>query len=367
MEVFSSPAFDEHEQVIFFFDRASGLKAIVALHDTTLGPAVGGCRMWPYAIEADAITDVLRLSRGMTFKAAMADLPYGGGKTVIIGDPRTDKSEALFRALGRCIDTLGGRYYTGEDVGTAPQDMDWAGEETAYVLGRTRGGGSGDPSTVTARGVWCGIREAVRHKLQQDGLAGVRVAIQGLGHVGYNLARLLVEDGARLIVADIDPARVERAADELSAKVVGVDAILGTECDVLAPCALGGVLNDDTIPRLACRIVAGAANNQLLEDRHGAALHARGILYAPDYVINAGGLINIALELEPGGYDRARALARVEGIGATLAEVFERADRTGMPTHEVADRIARERIAAGPRRQSRPALKAVPRRAAAGG
>ena len=367
MEVFSSPAFDEHEQVIFFFDRASGLKAIVALHDTTLGPAVGGCRMWPYAIEADAITDVLRLSRGMTFKAAMADLPYGGGKTVIIGDPRTDKSEALFRALGRCIDTLAGRYYTCEDVGTAPQDMDWAGEETAYVLGRTRGGGSGDPSPVTARGVWCGIREAVRHKLQQDGLAGVRVAIQGLGHVGYNLARLLAEDGARLIVADIDPACVQRAAGELSAKVVDVDAIHGTECDVLAPCALGGVLNDDTIPRLACRIVAGAANNQLLEDRHGAALHARGILYAPDYVINAGGLINIALELEPGGYDRARALARVEGIGATLAEVFERADRTGVPTHEVADRIARERIAAEPRRQSRPALKAVPRRAAAGG
>jgi leucine dehydrogenase len=321
--------------------------------------------MWPYASEAEAITDVLRLSRGMTYKAAMADLPYGGGKTVIIGDPRTGKSAALFRALGRAIDTLGGRYYTGEDVGTGPADMDFAAEETPYVLGSTRGGGSGDPSPVTARGVWLGIRAAVAHKLRRSDLAGVRVAIQGLGHVGSNLARLLVQDGARLIVADLDQARVERAADELAAKVVGSDAILSTACEVLAPCALGGVLNDDTIARLACKIVAGAANNQQLEDRHGAALHARGILYAPDYVINAGGLINIAMELQPGGYDRARALAQVAAIGTTLAEVFERAASTGLPTHEVADRIARERIAAGRRRQSRPALHAVQRRAAA--
>ena len=249
MDVFSSPAFDDHEQVIFFYDRASGLKAIVALHDTTLGPAVGGCRMWPYASEAEALTDVLRLSRGMTFKAAMAELPYGGGKTVIIGDSRKDKSEALFRALGRAIDSLGGRYYTGEDVGTSPTDMDWAGEETAYVLGCNEGG-SGDPSPVTARGVWLGIRAAVRHKLGQHDLAGVRVAIQGLGHVGYNLARLLAQDGARLSVADLDGARVERAADEFAAKPLDVDAILFAECDVLAPCALGGVINDPTIPKL---------------------------------------------------------------------------------------------------------------------
>jgi leucine dehydrogenase len=367
MDVFSSPAFDQHEQVNFFYHRESGLKAIVALHDTTLGPALGGCRMWPYPTEADAVTDVLRLSKGMTFKAAMADLPYGGGKTVIIGDPRTGKSEALFRALGRAIDSLGGRYYTGEDVGTAPEDMNRVGEETAYVLGSTRRGGSGDPSPVTARGVWTGIRAAVAHRLRRDDLEGVRVAIQGLGHVGYNLARLLAEDGARLIVADIDQTRAERAADELGATAVGASAILSTECEVLAPCALGGVLNDDTIPRLACGIVAGAANNQLLEDRHGAALHARGILYAPDYVINAGGLINIALELQPGGYDRARALAQVAGIGGTLAEVFARAARAGMPTHEVADRIARERLAAGRERQSRPALQAVRGRAAAAG
>jgi leucine dehydrogenase len=367
MDVFSSPAFDDHEQVIFFFDRGSGLRAIVALHDTTLGPAVGGCRMWPYASEADAVTDVLRLSRGMTFKAAMAELPYGGGKTVIIGDPKTAKSEALFRALGRCIESLRGRYYTGEDVGTAPADMDFAREETAYVLGHTRGGGSGDPSPVTARGVWFGIRAAVGHQLGRGDLAGVRVAVQGLGHVGYNLARLLAEDGARLIVADLDPGRVERAADELAAQVVGSDAILGVDCDVLAPCALGGAINDDTIPHLNCRIVAGAANNQLLEDHHGAALHARGILYVPDYVINAGGLINIAEELQPGGYDRARALAKVERIGATLIEVFERATRAGRPTNEIADRLACERIAAARQRLARPALAAVPRRAVAAG
>jgi leucine dehydrogenase len=366
MDVFSSPAFDDHEQVIFFYDRASGLKAIVALHDTTLGPAVGGCRMWPYASEAEALTDVLRLSRGMTFKAAMAELPYGGGKTVIIGDSRKDKSEALFRALGRAIDSLGGRYYTGEDVGTSPTDMDWAGEETAYVLGCNEGG-SGDPSPVTARGVWLGIRAAVRHKLGQHDLAGVRVAIQGLGHVGYNLARLLAQDGARLSVADLDGSRVERAADEFAAKPLAVDAILFAECDVLAPCALGGVINDPTVPKLACQIVAGAANNQLLEDRHGAALHARGILYAPDYVINAGGLINIAQELQPGGYDRERALAKVEAIGTTLAEVFERSRQEALPTHEVANRIARERIAVGRRRQSRPALNAVAGRAVAAG
>jgi leucine dehydrogenase len=366
MDVFSSPAFDDHEQVIFFYDRDSGLQAIIALHDTTLGPAVGGCRMWPYPSEVEALTDVLRLSKGMTYKAAMAELPYGGGKTVIIGDSRHDKFEALFRALGRAIDSLGGRYYTGEDVGTSPADMDWAAEETAYVLGCDKGG-SGDPSPVTARGVWVGIRAAVRHKLGREDLDGVRVAVQGLGHVGYNLARLLAKDGARLLVADLDGARVERAADEFAAMPLAADAVLCAECDVLAPCALGGVINDETLPKLACRIVAGAANNQLLEDRHGAALHARGILYAPDYVINAGGLINIAQELQPGGYDRERALARVATIGTTLEEVFERALQADLPTNAVADRIARERIAAAGRRHSRPALNAVPGRAAAVG
>lgn len=373
MTVFSSPAFADHEQVVFFYDRESGLRAIVALHDTTLGPAVGGCRMWPYATEADAITDVLRLSQGMTYKAALAELPYGGGKTVIIGDPRTGKSAALFRALGRAIESLEGRYYTGEDVGTSPTDMDWAGETTAYVLGRTRGG-SGDPSPVTARGVWLGIRAAVRHKLGRDDLVGIRVAVQGLGHVGYNLAKLLAQDGAQLIVADLDAARAERAADEFGARCVDGAAILGVEAEVLAPCALGGVIDDATLPQLRCAIVAGAANNQLLEARHGAALHARGILYAPDYVINAGGLINIAQELEPGGYDRQRALQRVATIERTLMAIFDRARREDLPPSQIADRMARERIEAAHRRQPRrsqtsaraPALSPVPASVALG-
>jgi leucine dehydrogenase len=377
MDVFASPAFDNHEQVVFFFDRRSGLKAIVALHDTTLGPAIGGCRMWPYPSEAAALTDVLRLAKGMTYKAVMANLPFGGGKTVIIGDPKTGKSKALFRALGRAIDSLGGRYYTGEDVGTCPADMDCASAETSCVLGRSSG--SGDPSPVTARGIWLGIRAAVRHRLGGADLTGIRVAVQGLGHVGYNVARLLAQDGAKLIVADLDPTRAERAAEEFGARLVDGDQIFGVEAEVLAPCALGGVINDDTVPRLTCKVVAGAANNQLLEPRHGAALHARGILYAPDYVINAGGLINIAEELRSGGYDRGRALAKVQTIAETLTEVFERAAHAGAPTSEIADRLAEERVRNGrqaratraardvlPMRDLPPAREASPARAVAG-
>ncbi len=379
MDVFASPAFDGHEQVAFFFDRQSGLKAIVALHDTALGPAIGGCRMWPYPSEAEALIDVLRLAKGMTYKAAMANLPFGGGKTVIIGNPPTDKSPALFRSLGRAIDTLGGRYYTAEDVGIGPADMDWAGAETPYVLGRSSGS-SGDPSPVTARGVWLGIRAAVEHRFGQADLTGIRVAVQGVGHVGYNVARLLAQDGAKLIVADLDPVRAERAAEEFGARLADGHEILGVEAEVLAPCALGGAINDESLPRLACAIVAGAANNQLLEARHGAALHARGILYAPDYVINAGGLINIAEELRPSGYHRGRALARVQAIAETLAEVFERAARQGVPTSEVADRLAEERVgqarrareeraAYDPRRarQPMPGPERQPARAAAAG
>jgi leucine dehydrogenase len=358
MDVLGTPAFAGHEQVTFFNDRGSGLRAIVAIHDTTLGPAIGGCRMWPYASEEEALGDVLRLARGMTYKAAMARVPFGGGKTVIIGDPRTGKTEALLRALGRAIDGLGGRYYTGEDVGTSPADMDVAGEETPYALGRSRGG-SGDPSPVTARGVWIGIQAAVRHRLKREDLRGVRVAIQGLGQVGYSLARLLRQDGAELIVADLDPMRAERAALEFEARAVAPEAILGVEAEVLAPCALGGVINDLTLPKLACAIVAGAANNQLLEARHGAALSARGILYAPDYVINAGGVVNIAQELCPGGYDRHRALAQVSAIGATLGEIFARSECEGLPTDQIADRMAEERLRAA--RQGR-ALAAHARR-----
>ena len=343
MDLFSSPAFDDHEQVVFCADRESGLRAIIGLHDLTLGPAVGGCRMWPYAREDDALVDVLRLSRGMTYKAAMAGLPYGGGKAVVIGDPRTDKSEALFRALGRAINGLAGRYHTAEDVGTTPRDMDWVALETPFVFGTT-GAGGGDPSPATARGVWLGLRAAVRHRLKRDDLAGVRVAVQGLGHVGYQFARLLAEDGARLTVADIDPARTARARDELGAEVVAVGDILGVEAEVVAPCALGGVINDDTIPRLSCAVVAGCANNQLLEDRHGEALRRRGILYAPDYVINAGGLMAIVEERHPAGYDRGRVLERLETIPRTLEQIFRLADEEGRPTNEIADFLARQRL-----------------------
>ena len=350
MDVLGTPGLAGHEQVTFFSDPQSGLRAIVAIHDTTLGPAIGGCRMWPYASEEAALRDVLRLASGMTYKAAMARVPFGGGKTVVFGDPRKDKTEALLRALGRAIEGLGGRYYTGEDVGTSPADMDLVGEETAYALGRSRGG-SGDPSPLTARGVWIGIQAAVRHRLKREDLQGIRVAIQGLGHVGYALARLLSQDGAELIVADLDPMLAERAALEFKARVVAPEAVMGVEAEVLAPCALGSVINDLTVPFLNCAIVAGAANNQLLEARYGAALRARGILYAPDYVINAGGVINIAQELHPAGYDRQRALARVNEIGSTLREIFERADQERLPTDQIADRMAEGRLGAA--RQAR--------------
>ena len=345
MDVFSSPAFEDHEQVLFFYDRPSGLRAIVALHDTTLGPAVGGCRFWPYASEVEALTDVLRLAKGMTYKAAMADLPFGGGKTVMIGDPKKLRSEALFRALGRAIHSLSGSYYTGEDVGTNPSDMDWAGMETPYVLGRS-GEGSGDPSPVTAYGVLLGIKAAVKHRFDTDELQGIRVAVQGLGHVGGNLATQLAEAGAQLIIADIDSERAARMAKQLGARQVATDQIMAAEAEVFAPCALGGAINDQTLAQLSCDIVAGAANNQLAEARHGEILHERGVLYAPDYVINAGGLINIAQELRSGGYSKERSIAHVATIETTLAEIFQRSEAEGRPTHEIADQIAEERIRA---------------------
>jgi leucine dehydrogenase len=344
MRIFTSPAFDEHEQVVFASDAASGLRAIIALHDTSLGPAAGGCRMWPYPDEQAALTDALRLSRGMTYKSAAADLDFGGGKAVIIGDPKADKTPELFQAFGRVIEGLGGRYITAEDVGTAPADMDQIGATTRFVLGRTSGG-SGDPSPMTARGVWLGIRAAVRHRLGTT-LNGIRVAVQGLGQVGYGVARLLREDGAELLVADLDPARVDRAVAELGARAVGVAEIVSADAEVLAPCALGGVINDETLPRLRCAVVAGAANNQLLEERHGVELHQRGILYAPDYVINAGGIISIVDELAPGGYRRSRALERVEQLGQTLEGIFAEAAERHRPTHEIADERAERRLAA---------------------
>jgi leucine dehydrogenase len=345
MDVFASSAFDHHEQVVFAHDRASGLRAIVAVHDTTLGPAVGGCRMWPYRSEEEALDDVLRLSRGMTCKAAMAGVPYGGGKTVIIGDPARDKSPALLAALGRAIDSLGGRYWTAEDVGTTAADMEAIASGTRHVLGRS-GQGGGDPSPMTALGVLEGIAVALRHRLGREGVRGARVAIQGLGQVGFALARALAAEGATLIVADIDPARTARAEAELGARVVGPGEVHAVETEVFAPCALGAVLDDRTIPELGAPIVAGSANNQLAAERHGGALAARGVLYVPDYVINAGGLISVVEELAPAGWSRSRAEARVRGIGATLDALFTQARREGRPTHEVAEAMARARLAA---------------------
>ena len=340
MSVFSAPAYDEHQRVAFDFDQESGLRAIVAIHDTSRGPAVGGCRMWPYESDVVALEDALRLSRGMTYKSALANLPFGGGKAVIIGDPKHDKTKALLHAMGRFVDSLGGRYVIAEDVGTTVADMDVIAEATSHVAGTTEG--SGDPSPYTAYGIFQGIRAAVGHKLRRNtDLDGVTVAVQGLGQVGYALARHLHEDGARLHVSDISVETVERAVDEFGATPVEVDKIFATHAEVFAPCALGAVINDDSIPRLRAKIVAGAANNQLAEDRHGAELARRGILYAPDYVINAGGIITVAYGKN---HDEETIACHVAGIHDTLSEIFSRAHAEQLPTNVVADHMAKERL-----------------------
>ena len=340
MKLFDHPAFDGHEQVVFSHEGATGLRAIIAIHHTGRGPALGGCRMWPYADEAAALEDALRLSRGMTYKAAMAGLDLGGGKAVIIGDPAQDKSEALMTAFGRAVDRLNRRYITAEDVGTSVADMDAIRTVTKHVVGVT--GGAGDPSNSTAHGVHIGIRAAVRHRLGRETLEGLHIAVQGVGHVGRFLCERLHRDGARLTVADIDRAALERAERDFGATVFGTDEIFALDCDVFAPCALGAVVNDETLPRLKCAIVAGSANNVLHEARHGAALRRAGILYAPDYVINAGGLIDVARFAV--GYDIGAARTMLHRIDDTLDEIFARADAEDRPTGEVADRIAEERF-----------------------
>lgn len=344
MTVFSHPEFDAHEQVCFQHDAKSGLRAIIAVHNTRLGQALGGCRMWPYVSEDAAVTDVLRLSRGMTYKAAMAGLPRGGGKSVIIGDPRHDKSAALIDAMGRFVEAQGGRYVIAEDSGTNVDDMRRMAAITRHVGGladaSAADGRTGDPSPATARGVFIGLQAAVRFALQRDGLAGLRVAIQGVGNVGYRLARQLAAAGAQLWVTDMHRPAVDRCVAELGATAVAMDAIHALDVDVFAPCALGAALNDRTIPEIRAHIVAGAANNQLAAPRHDHALRARGILYAPDYVINAGGIIDI--HYEGPAYDAAAVRAHLERIGSTLADIFERARTEARPTGEVADLMARE-------------------------
>ncbi|MFO7273579.1 MAG: Glu/Leu/Phe/Val dehydrogenase dimerization domain-containing protein [Bacillota bacterium] len=342
MGIFEQMAQYGHEQLVFCYDKSTGLRAIIAIHDTTLGPALGGLRMWPYEREEDAITDVLRLSRGMTYKNSAMGLNLGGGKAVLWGDPRTDKSEELFRAFGKFVESLGGRYITAEDVGTTVADMNYVMMETDHVCGREEV--SGDPSPVTAYGVFMGIKACVKHVFGSEDLKGKKVAVQGLGKVGYHLCKHLHEAGAELIVTDIDPELVEKAKAEFGAKAVAPDEIYSVECDIFSPCALGAILNDETIPKLKCKIVAGAANNQLKEPRHGDMLRKRGILYAPDFVINGGGVINVAEEYHPQGYDRERALKRVATIYDKLLRVFKIAEERNISTAEAADVMAEERM-----------------------
>ncbi|KQL33899.1 MULTISPECIES: branched-chain amino acid dehydrogenase [Bacillaceae] len=344
MEIFKYLETYDYEQVVFCQDKESGLKAIIAIHDTTLGPALGGTRMWTYESEEAAIEDALRLAKGMTYKNAAAGLNLGGGKTVIIGDPRKDKNEAMFRAFGRYIQGLNGRYITAEDVGTTVADMDLIHEETDYVTGISPSfGSSGNPSPVTAFGVYRGMKAAAKEAFGTDSLEGKKIAIQGVGNVAYSLCEYLHEEGAQLIVTDINKEAVQRAVEAFGATAVDPDDIYGVECDIYAPCALGATINDKTIPQLKARVIAGSANNQLKETRHGDLIHELGIVYAPDYVINSGGVINVADELY--GYNYDRAMKKVEGLYDNIAKVIEISKRDGIPTYLAADRLAEERIA----------------------
>lgn len=348
MTPFTHPEFDNHEQLSFFCDPETGLRAIVAIHNSNRGPALGGCRMFPYATDEAALRDVLRLSRGMTYKSALANLALGGGKSVIIGDPRKDKSEALLESMGRSLEGLGGLYIAAEDSGTSVPDLRIMGRHTSYVSGITNHPGfdgkpsNGDPSPATAYGVFIGLKTAVRYKLGRSDLDGLTVAIQGLGNVGFRLAQHLKDAGARLWVYDIQPENLARAVDELGATPVTADEILGLPVDVIAPCALGAILNDDTIPNVHAKVIAGAANNQLAEARHDEVLRQRGILYAPDYAINAGGIIDVFYERHGG--DPVAVREHIDTIADTLTEIFQRADREALPTGHVADRLAEERF-----------------------
>lgn len=341
-------AFDNHERVWHGRDEERGLNAIVAIHNTVLGPGLGGTRVWPHETFEAALTDVLRLSRGMTFKSAVAGMDFGGGKALIIANSKTDKTPALLEAYAEMLIALNGQYFTGEDVGFTVADADFLRERTPNVTGTTVGG-SGNPSPVTAHGVFLGIKAALKHRGVST-LDGVHVAVQGLGSVGWTLCEKLHAEGARLSVTDIDAARMEQAKDAFGATPVALDDILKVNADVFAPCALGGVLSAETIPLLGAKIVAGAANNPLVRHEDARLLMERGALYAPDYVINAGGLLNVAAELAPGGYDREATMAKVAKIPETLADIFARAEAQKRPTNDVAAEIAFERINAARQR-----------------
>ena len=342
--IFETLAQTGHEEVVFCHNKDAGLKAIIAIHNSVLGPALGGLRMWPYATEQDALNDVLRLSRGMTYKAAVSGLNLGGGKGVIIGDPSKDKSEALFRAFGRFVNSLNGRYITAEDVGIDVNDMEFVYKETPFVTGVHQvHGGSGDPSPFTAYGTLQGLMAALQVTFGDEEVGKYSYAVQGVGHVGMEFVKLLRERGAKVFVTDINTDLVQRAVDDHGAEAVAPDQIYDVDAQVYSPCALGGTVNANTLPRLKCQVICGAANNQLANDEIGDEVTRRGILYAPDYAVNAGGLMNVSLEID--GYNRERAMRMLRTIYFNLGRIFEIAQRDGIPTYKAADRMAEERIA----------------------
>lgn len=348
MSVFDHPEFDKHEHVAFCHDEASGLKAIIAIHNTNLGPSLGGCRMWPYLNSAEALTDVLRLSKGMTYKAAMANLKQGGGKSVIIGDPRKHKTEDMMKAMGRFVESLSGRYITAEDSGISVENLQAMATQSSHIAGTSAQYNAlgetptGNPAPSTAYGVFVGLKATVQHVLKSD-LKGVKVAIQGMGHVGYRLAKQLHAEGAKLYVADIYPEGLAKAEADLGATIVAPEEILTLPVDVIAPCAMGSSINDESLPDIQAKIIAGAANNQLARESLGTALKEKGIVYAPDYVINAGGIIDIYHQkLDDSSDDAMRA--HIAKIGDTLVEVYERAEAENRATNLVANQIAEERF-----------------------
>jgi leucine dehydrogenase len=353
MNIFSNSSYDRHENVLFGYDEASGLRAVIAIHNTQLGPALGGCRMHPYASEADALTDVLRLSKGMTYKSALADLPLGGGKSVIIGDPAKDKRPDLLAAMGRFVDSAGGRYIVAKDMGICVPDLCTMAEYTSHISGvrecmdaegKRR---DGDPSPSTAYGVYCGIKTSVDFHLGRKDLDGLRVSIQGLGSVGYSLATMLRKEGAELFVSDINSASVELAVRELDATAVAPQDILGLDVDVFAPCAMGAVIDEQTVEMVRAKLIAGAANNQLATPAQGDRLLQRGILYAPDYVINAGGIID-AYYMDHGKSAQSLKI-HVENIATTLERIYHESKRFRLSTQQVADRMAESRFMASER------------------
>lgn len=334
----------DHEQVLFCQDKATGLRAIIAIHNTVLGPSLGGTRMWPYQSEMEALNDVLRLSRGMTYKSAISGLNLGGGKAVIIGDSRTDKNEALFRRFGQFVDSQGGKYITAEDVGISTRDIEWVSMETEHVAGlpEYRGGG-GDPSPVTAYGVYMGMKAAVKYQSGNDSLTGKKVLVQGAGHVGQFLVELLVKEGAKVMISDIHEDKILATRSKHAVEVIDPDKVYEVDMDIYSPCALGATVNDETLQQLKCSVIAGAANNQLADESiHGATVMEKGIIYAPDFLINAGGIINCYSEVI--GYNRDMAYSQTENIYNTALDIFRKSAEEGIPTYLAANRMAEERI-----------------------